>query len=134
MSAKRRTIMETGTDAAGVFSAIAFYLFGPLVWAGHLAFVYGPQSAMCAFGGGGPQTGTAVVWVLGGVTAASLAVIATAFAFPGLLAIVLRFRRVTEGEADFAISVMRFLAFLSFAGVAFAGAAALFLDPCAQMR
>jgi len=134
MSKSGRTIMETGRDAVGIFPAIAFYLFGPLVWAAHLTFVYGPQSAICAFGKGAPSADMAVQWLLGGVTAGSLALIALAIAFPFALAVALRFHRVADPEDRFAVRVMRLLAWLSLAGVLWAGATGFILDPCAQLR
>jgi len=41
--------MKSEPGDTSIFSATAFLLAGPLIWAGHILFVYGPQSALCAF-------------------------------------------------------------------------------------
>ena len=48
------------------WSAAAFLLAGPILWAAHLFLVYGPQSALCAIG----QTDEPVTMLVLIVTAA----------------------------------------------------------------
>ncbi|MCC2688142.1 MAG: hypothetical protein K0S21_945 [Rhizobiaceae bacterium] len=127
--------MKSGPGDTSVLSAVAFLLAGPVIWAAHLLLLYGPQSALCAFG----QSGVAEVSGLF-VTAQVLAV--TALAAVPLVVFLLRpitiarlFRfRVQDEEHPFSMSVMRWLSALSLMGVLLAGAAAFLLDPCAQLR
>lgn len=128
--------MKAGNDAGPLAGGIFYLLIGPVIWAAHLLLVYGPQSALCAFRADGmiavaPFVITALVGVL---TVISMAVLALVFWRPRQVARLLRFEAAEETDRRFSISVMRLLTALSFAGVTWAGAVVLFLDPCAQLR
>ena len=116
-------------------SAAAFMLAGPILWAAHLLLVYGPQSALCALGRTSmAETGDGSVAALVLAVTASIAAPLLILQFaPGTAARLLRFRP-EDGGRRFSVSVMRWLAALSLAGVLLAGAAALIVDPCAQLR
>jgi hypothetical protein len=110
-----------------LLSAAAFLLAGPILWAAHLFLVYGPQSALCAMGRpDGPVT--MLVLLVTAVFAVPLAVLLAA---PGTA---VRLLRLGTEDRRFSVSVMRWLSALSLAGVLLAGAAALLVDPCAQLR
>ena len=127
--------MKPEPAGTSILSATAFLLAGPIVWAVHLLLVYGPQSALCAFGKSGvaevgPSSISALVLAVTAIAAVPL--LAVLF-WPQATARLLRFR--AEGSSrPFAISVARWLAALSLVGVLLAGATALMLDPCAQLR
>jgi hypothetical protein len=72
--------------------------------------------------------------LVGALTVISMAALALILWRPRQVARLLRFDAAAETDRRFAISVMRLLTALSFAGVTWAGAVALFLDPCAQLR
>jgi len=124
MSESRRTI---GT--------LIFILTGPLLWAGHLTAIYGSQSSMCAFGVGTSDGGQnlLVSGIIGVVTLAFVALIGVAMARPhtvlGWLA-----RREPPPDRTFLTWVMRLLAALSALAIIYAGAAAIILPACAQLR
>jgi hypothetical protein len=126
--------MKAGNDSGSLAGAIFYMLVGPIIWAAHLLLVYGPQSALCVFRADGmilaPLAITALVGVL---TVISMAALALILWRPRQIARLLRFE-AAESDRRFAISVTRLLTALSFAGVTWAGAVALFLDPCAQLR
>ncbi len=134
---RRRSIY--GAASFGAFAVFwtsaAFLLAGPILWAIHLLLAYGPQSALCA----ARKTGVADMG--DGVVSAVVVAVTAVLAVPLVLLLLsprgaarlLRFRE--EGDdRRFSASVMRWLAALSLAGVVLAGAAALLLDPCAQLR
>jgi hypothetical protein len=128
--------MKAGNDSGPLAGGILYLLVGPIIWAAHLLLVYGPQSALCAFRADGmitvaPFVITALVGVL---TVISMAALALILWRPRQVARLLRFNAAAEADRRFAISVTRLLTALSFAGVTWAGAVALFLDPCAQLR
>lgn len=129
--------MKAGNDPASVAAALLYLLSGPLVWAGHLFLVYAPQSVLCASRITGiTDVDTLLIRAVVGVaTVLSAAALVLALRLPRNLARLLRAAAFLEGEnSQFMISVMRLLAALSLAGVLWAGAAALFLDPCLQLR
>ncbi len=132
-----RRKMQAGEDPASVAAALTFLLIGPLLWAGHLFLVYALQAVLCAF----RITGTAVVDPLlieAAVAALTLAVAAAlllALWRPRRTAGLLRAAGLLDGEnGAFMVSVMRLLAALSLAGVAWAGATVLLLEACPQLR
>ena len=127
--------MATEHKDVSVFSAVAFLLAGPLIWAGHLLLVYGPQSALCAFGTTGmlevdKSLISAVVLI---VTAAAAIPLLIILLRPAATARLLRFNP-EGGDHTFSTRVTRLLTALSLIAVLLAGAAALLLDPCAQLR
>ncbi|HEX2139336.1 MAG TPA: hypothetical protein VHG33_06460 [Woeseiaceae bacterium] len=129
--------MKAGNDRGPVTGALLYLLAGPLVWAGHLFLVYATQAALCAF----RITGAfAVEPLLIPVSIAVLTVLAAAALVlalwrPKAIAHLVRAGRFLDGEnGEFMISVMQLLAGLSLAGVIWAGATALLLDPCPQLR
>ncbi|MBB2971395.1 hypothetical protein [Mesorhizobium sp. RMAD-H1] len=128
--------MKAGNDAGPVVGAILYLLVGPIIWAGHLLLVYGPQSALCAFRITGMAAAEA--WLISGlvmgVTVIAMAAIAVILWRPHRTARLFRFHTASDDNRSFAISVMRVLGVLSLFGVAWAGATTLLLDPCAQLR
>ena len=129
--------MKAGDDRGPVTSALLYLLAGPLVWAAHLFLVYAPQSALCAFRITRPVTiePLLITVYVAAVTALAAAVLVLALWRPGTTASLFRARRFLDGEnGQFMISVMRLLSVLSLAGVLWAGATALLLDPCPQLR
>lgn len=128
--------MKAGNDASPLAGGIFYLLVGPIIWAAHLLLVYGPQSALCALRADGVITiaPLAVTALVGVLTVMSMAALALVLWRPRQVARLLHFETAAESDRHFAISVMRLLTALSFAGVTWAGAVALFLDPCAQLR
>jgi hypothetical protein len=127
--------MDTGSKHISVFAAIAYLLAGPIIWAGHLLLVYGPQSALCAFGKTGfAQVGDAFVstFVLA-ITLVSAGPLIFALIWPRIMARLLRYR-VEGSDRSLSFFLMRWLTALSLIGVLWAGATAFMLDPCAQLR
>jgi hypothetical protein len=118
-----------------VAGAIVFLLVGPIIWAGHFLFVYGPQSALCAFGSGGSHERAIIVTALiAVVTIAALLLQVLALLRPQSLAALLRFRSAEQSERDFAVRVSRLLTAMSMLGVAWVGSTAVFIDACGQLR
>jgi hypothetical protein len=129
--------MKAGNDPGSVAGPILYLLCGPLIWAAHLLLVYVPQSGLCAF----RITGVAAVdsqlisILIGVATASSAITLAVALRWPTSMARLFRATNFLEGEnGSFMQSVMRLLAALSLAGVLWAGATALLLPPCPQLR
>lgn len=124
---------RAGGSTAG---AIIFLLVGPIIWAGHFLFVYGPQSALCAFGSGagGDGRAMAVTVLVAVVTIAALLLQFLALLRPRRLATLLRFRSAEQSERDFAVRVSRLLTALSMLGVAWAGSTVIVLDACGVLR
>lgn len=129
--------IQAGDDRGSPAAALAYLVAGPLAWAGHLLLVYAPQAALCAFrltGTAAVETSIVRVMVIGVTVLAASAMIA-AIAAPRALARLLRATAFLEGgNGRFMIAVMRLLAVLSLAGVAWAGSAALVLPPCPVLR
>lgn len=129
--------MKAGDDPGPVTGALLYLLAGPLVWAGHLFFVYAPQSALCAFRITGAATvePLLILVYIAAATALAATVLVLALWRPRVTARLFRAGRFLDGEnGRFMISVMQLLAVLSLAGVLWAGATALLLDPCPQLR
>ena len=126
-----------GDDRGSPAAALLWLLTGPLVWSAHLLLVYGPQAALCAF----RLTGIAGIdpllvrgLVLAVTVLAALALV-LALRWPARAARTLRAGSFLEGDnGAFLIAVMRLLAVLSLAGVLWAGAVALPLPACPQLR
>lgn len=104
-------------------------LFGPLVWAAHLAVLYGTHASVCAaasHAGGSPGP---IVPVLALATAVALALVSLPLAFPkgvaGFFSV-----RVPQDENRFLLSLMRWLAGLSVVAVVANGIALLIVPPC----
>jgi hypothetical protein len=128
--------MKAGNDAGPLAGGIFYLLIGPIIWTAHLLLVYGPQSTLCAFRTDGmiavdPFVISALVSI---ITAVSIAALALVLWRPRQVARLLRFDAAARTDRRFATSVMRLLTALSLAGVTWAGAVALFLDPCDQLR
>jgi hypothetical protein len=127
--------MERSTKDPPLAVAILILLFGPILWAGHLFLVYAFQSATCAI------TGVTATMSRAAVAAP---VILLTLAVAAFLALALwRFRSFAWLLPDethnfrnqrFSTQVGRLLILLSLVGVVWTGAAALFLDPCGQIR
>lgn len=129
--------MKAGNDPASVAVALLYLLYGPLIWAGHLFLVYVPQSLLCAF----RITAFArfeswlIQTVIGVATLFAAAALGLALWRPQSSARFFRATAFLDGEnGPFMLHVMRLLAVLSLAGVLWAGATALLLQPCPQLR
>jgi hypothetical protein len=104
-------------------------LFGPLVWAAHLAVLYGAHASVCAAAsnvGGLPDL---IIPVLALATAIALALISLPLAFPKGFAGFLS-ARASDDENRFLLSLMRWLAGLSVVAVVANGIALLIVPPC----
>jgi hypothetical protein len=105
-------------------------LFGPLVWAAHLAVLYGAHASVCAaastVGGGGPPS--PIVPALALATAIALGLVSLPLAFPKRFDGFLSAR--AEDEKRFLLSLMRWLAGLSVVAVLANGVALLTVPPC----
>jgi hypothetical protein len=104
-------------------------LFGPLVWAAHLAVLYGTHASACAAAstvGGAPGP---IIPVLAFATAIALVLVSLPLAFPKGFAGFLS-ARATEDENRFLLSLMRWLAALSVVAVMANGIALLIVPPC----
>ena len=129
--------MKAGNDPGPIAGAILFLLVGPIIWSAHLLAAYGPQSALCALRVTGESA--AQPWLVsatvGAVTVLSLVFLLLTLWRPVATARLFRAAGFLEGDQkSFLLFVMRLLATLSLAGVVWAGATALILDPCAQLR
>ena len=109
-----------------IFSATAFSLFGPLIWALHLALVYGVHHVACRTGG---SETTIAGFILAATVAASLVLVAAALR-PAWLATLLRAPPGDDPLRPFLDAVMRWLVVLSVAGIVWAGAATGFIGAC----
>lgn len=109
-----------------------FSLFGPIIWTLHLGAIYGVQHVACALS---PRADSllALLVTLGATFAALFAL-----AFFGLRPALLRrwMSRVglSASVSDFLVAVARLLVLLSFFGVLWEGAAALFIAECPALR
>lgn len=129
--------MKAGNDPGPIAGAILYVLVGPIIWSAHLLAVYGPQSALCAF----RLTGEMIVqtWIVsagvGAVTVLSVAALLFVLWRPRQTARLFRAAGFLQGDQEtFLVNVTRLLAVLSLAGVIWAGAAPLIVDPCGQLR
>ena len=118
---------EDPLSAASVLTGTLFCLFGLWVWAAHLALVYIAHHLACrvAF----PPVGM-IDALIAGITLVLLAVLAAAALKPGWLAALTLSPR-EELLKPFYVSVMRWIALLGGAGIAWAGASVVFLAACA---
>ncbi len=118
---------------ANITGTILFILFGPIVWAAHLALSYAAHAALCAAGDRLPLGPTALPWVLGAATITAALLIAVAMLAPNLVRIPIG--AVREGEnATFATAAMRTLGLLSLTGVGYFGLAMLLVPLCLPLR
>jgi hypothetical protein len=108
--------------------AIVFsVLFGPLVWAAHLALLYGVHTSVCV---AAPNVGGSedpIVPALGLATAIALALVSLPLAFPRSFAGLFSARMP---ESGFLLSLMRWLAALSVVALVANGIALLIVPPC----
>lgn len=122
-------------ERSSVAGTILFLLAAPILWSLHLLLIYGPQSSLCAFATAEfGYVSAKISWIVIGVTFVVLALLSTLFLRMHQVAALLRVRTGELLEAEFAISVARYLTVLSLLGVAWAGATALLLDACSQLR
>lgn len=115
---------------ASAIRTLIYIAFGPLIWALHLTAVYGAHALLCARGIA-PAVALAVVL---GVTAVALVLLASAIAVPRSARWIVRIGAEDGGDGGFHDRLMRLLAALSAFGVAWAGAAAVIVPACAQLR
>jgi hypothetical protein len=104
-------------------------LFGPLVWAAHLAVLYGAHASVCAAAsnvGGLPDL---IIPVLAPATAIALALVLLPLAFPRRFAGFIS-ARAPDDENRFLLSLMRWLAGLSVVAMVANGIALLIVPPC----
>lgn len=129
--------IQAGDDPGPIAGALSYMLIGPMVWALHLLLVYTPQAMLCAFRitGVAPIEPLLIRAAVGAVSVAAAAALLAVLVRPRSIARPFRVGRVLEGDnGRFIVAVMRLLSGLSLAGVVWAGAAALVLDACAQLR
>ena len=108
---------------------LVYLLLGPIAWAMHLMVVYGSHTLICAREGGSGASETILA-----ATLIVLAMLAAAIAAPGAAQ-----RALDQSDSNavgyrFHRRVMRWLAFLSAVGVAWAGSTALIVGPCLSLR
>lgn len=115
-------------DSSSTAGTFVFVLLGPIVWALHLAVVYGMQIS-CAAAASRPSIGETLALAVLGATAAALAFLAVAAWRSHAAARMLRVR-----ASRFLERVMRLLILLSVVGIAWVGTAALVLPACLQLR
>jgi hypothetical protein len=104
-------------------------LFGPLVWAAHMALLYGVHASVCAAAssvGGRPDP---VLPVLALATLIALALVSLPLVFAKRFAGFMS-ARAGEDESRFLLVLMRWLAALSVVAVLANGIALLIVPPC----
>ena len=111
-------------------------LLGPILWAAHLAVIYGAQSTLCALGISavrGPAVSlVAVVTTL--ATVVVLGLLAVAILAPRALSRRLRAASWSMPAQRFCDRIMVLLAMLSACGVIWAGATVLLVPACPPLR
>lgn len=117
-------------DLGSMAGTFVYVLFGPVVWALHLTAIYGAQ-LLCA---GASTNADIIVPIVVGATAAALALLTATIWRPGLAGRPLGVCTRSSDERQFLDRLMRLLAALSIPGVAWAGATAFILEPCAPLR
>jgi hypothetical protein len=119
---------RSSQPASRIFGAAVFVLLGPLIWALHLAIVFATHHAAC-LRGGDERTVVAVVVT---ATLAAAGVLFAAVLRPVPLARQLRGPANDDSVGVFLESLMRWLAVLSLAGIAWAGSALVFVPVCGR--
>jgi hypothetical protein len=104
-------------------------LFGPLVWAAHLAVLYGSHASVCAAAGRADASLGPLIPVFALATALALILASLPLAFPKGFSALL-FVGKSEVETRFVLSLMRWLSGLSLVAVAANGLAILLVPPC----
>jgi hypothetical protein len=102
-------------------------LFGPLVWAAHLAVLYGVHASVCAAASNAGGSPDPIIPVLALATTIALALASLPLAFPTSFAGLFSAQMPKE---RFLLSLMRWLAGLSVVAVAANGIALLVVPPC----
>jgi hypothetical protein len=120
-------------EPASVWSAILLVVSGPMLWALHFLLIYGPQSTLCVLA---PRflpavRGWHVTAIVGLVTLAVLAALILVLRRHGRL---LEARGTFSPARNFLLASARLLTILSLVAVLWAGAVALMLDPCGNLR
>lgn len=114
---------------------VFYLLMGPCLWMVHFGLLYGLQSAVCAAGKDSLLPTAAMLSAVITMLTVCAAVALSAMLFrPRLFARWMRYDPKDQRLLDFSVTLMRGLAFLSLAGVVWAGSAVLVLSPCAQLR
>lgn len=114
-------------DSGNFWRATLAALVGPLVWALHLALVYGGQHLLCARG----AAHNTVLWLV-----IISSIVAVMLLVPLLVASAPVLQRLLGGDQrpeptqQFLLAIMRLLVLLSLAGIIWAGVAALLLPGC----
>jgi hypothetical protein len=117
-----------GADTASGVGTLVYLTIGPILWALHLAVVYGLQPVLCRYS---VEVNLAVVGI---ATVTALVVLLGAVARPKVLARLLHARAPSQASRRFHRRVMRWAALLSAAGIIWAGAAALVVPACEGLR
>lgn len=104
-------------------------LFGPLVWAAHLAILYGSHASVCAAAGRTGASLSPTIPVFAVTTSVALMLIALPLAIPRRFAAFF-FAGKSEEEARFVLLLMRWLAGLSIIAVTANGIAVFVVPPC----
>lgn len=124
---------RTHGDLGSMLGTFIYLLIGPIVWAFHLAAIYGSQ-LLCAVSQSGLFGTRLISSIVIAATVAALAPLAAAAWRPRAMARLLRVCTRSDKEIRFLDRVMRLLVTLAVAGIAWAGATALVIPPCAQLR
>jgi hypothetical protein len=116
-----RKATPDGQTHRSLVQTFLWLLIGPLLWSLHFSVVYGAHAMLCARGFSGPTTALLVV------AATIAALLALAWVFP---------RNSTDvGSTErFERRVMTLLIVLSMVGVAWSGAATIFVRGCLPLR
>lgn len=120
---------DEGRRPAGWAGAL-YMLFGPIVWAGHLAIVYAGHAVPCAKGVA--SAGRLIPYGIELATIMALAALLVA-----ILGAAFRLNRSGDSARSstmFQDKVMIALALLSAIGIAWAGTSALIVEPCRTLR
>lgn len=104
-------------------------MFGPLVWAAHLAVLYGTHASICATAGRTGGSLGALIPVFALATAVALMLASLPLGLPSRFA-ALFFTGKSEEERRFVLMLMRWLAGLSVVAVVANGIAVLLVPPC----
>ena len=131
--------METGFETRDgtappgghkLVGAVLYMLLGPIVWAVHLAIIYGSHAVLCARDwADGPLDARVIIAIATGIGLA-ITIPATLAGWHWSRAT----NRDTEGASAFQHSVMSLLALLAAIGIAYGGATPLFVTTCLQLR
>lgn len=123
-------------DKQSIARALLFLICAPFLWALHFALLYALQSSYCAGRSHGflPDFAGAVTAVLVILTSVAALLLLCLLSRPDWAARRFGYAPGNEMMLGFSFQIVRFLSFLSLAGVLWGGMAALALPLCGQLR